>query len=237
MIDIEQLLSYGELERLRQGKSKETYRHKDMVIGVIRLNKLKPADRDGQLLQASIEEYEAELRSCGVKTVELMEVGLQRDSVVIVTRYMPQFFDGVLARGQIPFPKGMELVLKDVVATNNSEVGIDPAPGNYGWNEGEIYYADYYLPYTRDYIRWLDSHVDVSSPRDRYLQFSRRHCFFPLVLSHVIKDFADLKLDHVDACINYTDCFCRRNGVDFNARTEYADFVCERRSLRSALSA
>lgn len=100
-----------------------------------------------------------------------------------------------MAQNQQAFTKGTNQLLNTLLQTRNSQVGIDPTPKNFAWQDGEIMYADFYLPYTHKFIERIRSSMDlINNPRSKYLYFCHDYCFYPIVFVHAIKDINDLEL-------------------------------------------
>jgi len=237
MKQIEQLLADGELISLRQGRSKKTYRYGETVLGVIQTENMAITDRDPYFILESILQYISGLNDCGIKTVDLLDAEVQKDNVVISTRYIPLFVDGIMAQNEGKFVNGATQLLNVLTKTKDSQVGIDPTPKNFAWEDGEILYADFYLPYTRNFIERIRSHMDLANnPRSRYLYFTHDYCFYPLVFAHAIKDITDLGLTDSKTVVDLVERHCSEKQMLFNVTSEFQSYLSKRTQLRQNIT-
>lgn len=216
---IEDLLAQGELTPLRQGLVKETYRHKDAVIGLVRVDKLDVHDRDPLMLRDSVRKYVDGLQSAGVPIVDVAEVELQGSNLVMVTKFMPQFLDLAMKASEVDFAAGSNLMLSDIARTKDTQVGIDPTPKNFAYAHDQIWYADFFYPITREYSEWKKSRMTLDTPRRRWIHFAQDYFYYPHVYTHAACDLADVGIQTRDETLQLVTDFCQQRGFGIDLKS------------------
>lgn len=219
MKSVENMIVSGELTPLRQGLVKETYRYKDVVIGLVRVDKLDVHDRDPLIIRNSVRKYVDGLQSVGVPIVDVMEVELQGSNLVMVTKFMPQFLDLAMKANEVDFIDGSNLMLSGIAKTKDSQVGIDPTPKNFAYDHDQILYADFFYPITREYSEWKKNGMTLDTPRRRWIHFAQDYFYYPHVYTHAVCDLADVGIQTRDETLKLVTGFCRQQGFDIDLKS------------------
>jgi len=225
MKNVENLISLGKLEPLRQGLVKKTYKYGDVVIGLVKVNDLDIHDRDPIVMRDSVRKYVDGLQDAGVPIVDVIEIGLQGSNLVMVTKFMPQFLDLAMKSGEVDFTNGSNIMLKDIGKTKNTNIGIDPTPKNFTFSKEEILYADFFYPITREYSNWKKNRMVLDTPRRQWIYFAQDYFYYPHVFSHTVCDLSDVGIQSRDQTFQLVSDFCQKNNYDFNLKESLNRFL------------
>lgn len=225
MKNVEDLLSRGELTPLRQGLVKETYRYKDAVVGLVRVNQLDVHDRDPAFMCESVRKYVDGLRNARVPIVDVIEVELQGANLVMITKFMPQFLDLAMKAGEVDFVDGSQKMLSDIAKTKDTQVGIDPTPKNFAFTNHEIQYADFFYPITKEYSEWKKSRMVLDTPRRRWIHFAQDYFYYPHVYTHAVCDLADVGIQTRDQTLQLVNDFCQQRGFNLDLPSSLSHYL------------
>lgn len=231
MKPIKELLNSGSLELLRQGQSKKTYRMNDIVLGIVDTSQL--SEQSPIFLRDSIDNYVSELKQCGVSTVDVLEIEAQGEHVVTVSRYMPDFLDHAMQKDKDSFLNGANQIFLNLLKIKEGSVGIDPTPKNFAISEGGILYADFYLPYTRQYIQEIRKQMNLDKPIDAYHYFSHDYNFYPLVFAHATSDLAETGKLPFNEALDLTISFCNTTQTRVNLTEMFGEYISRKSELKS----
>lgn len=225
MKNVEYLISQNLVEPLRQGLAKETYRYGDVVIGLVRVDKLDVHDRDPVFMRDSVRKYIDGLISAGVPIVDALEVELQGSNLIMVTKFMPQFLDLAMRANEIKFEDGSLMMLRDIAKTKGTEVGIDPTPKNFAFVHEQTMYADFFYPITREYSNWKKARMVLNTPRRQWIHFAQDYFYFPNVFAHAVCDLAEVGVEPRAHAFHLVLEFCQQNQFGIDLQTLLDKFI------------
>jgi len=232
---VETLIRTERLVPLRKGlTAKETYRFGNLVLGIVDVKKLEPSEQQPSIIRDFIKYYVAELKRAKIPIIEPLSVEVQNQLVVIISDYVPRFLDTEMQTGEISFKQGANLILGIIEKSINSSAGIDPTPKNFAVTSNGVCYADFFHPFTKEYLKWTRSHMDSSNSHHRYIRFSQDSMFPPRVYTHAVSDLIELAVVEPKEVIRHVADFCRSRLPEYDLEKEYYFYREQKADLKRA---